>query len=325
MNVLFLSEQYFIGKVSDNTNMRTEYGWMKMLDAFHLPYTEIKSDSQYMSVLDTADFVIVIPSKKNPQFLAIGHVLKKMDKKFGIMQEGPNYLWQDWPVEFQIMYLGIIKELADIVFVHNEHDAMYFSGITNKPIVSLKTVFDDTIEYDFSSEKTNSVIIGGNMVSWYGGMNSYLSIRNLKVDSIVLPSMGRKQEKEEELLKQLDERIQYLPYMPVKSFIEEIAKHKLAIHLMPTAAAGSFSLNCALARTPCIGNIDDDTQRILFPDLAINVTDINKAKFLAKKLLEDQVFYDEVTTKALNNLNYFNLNKNRDAYVRVIQELSNAK
>lgn len=322
MNIVFLSEQGLIGKISDDfDNMRTEYGWMKMFDAFHLPYMELRPDSNYVSVLDTADFFILIPSKKNPQFLNAAHILKNKNKKFAIMQEGPNYLWQDWPIDFQIIYLGIIKELADIVFVHNEKDKHYFEGITNKPVIVLKTLYD---KYTFEPEtitRTNSVIIGGNMCSWYGGMNSYLTIRSFNWDKIVFPSMGRKQEKEEEILKALDKRVEYLPYIPVKNFIEKLTEYKIAIHLMPTAAAGSFSLNCAIAGIPCIGNKDDDTQRILFPDLSIDVTDIKKAKELVKKLTEDKIFYEKVVTTALNNLKLFSIEENKNNYLKLIEDI----
>jgi hypothetical protein len=68
---------------------------------------------------------------------------------------------------------------------------------------------------------------------------------------------------------------------------------KYAIHLMPTIAAGTFSLNCAYFGTPCIGNEKVDTQTICHPDLSVVLDDLEKARILANRLNEDQRFYKE--------------------------------
>jgi hypothetical protein len=49
---------------------------------------------------------------------------------------------------------------------------------------------------------------------------------------------------------------------------------------------------------PCIGDRRADTQSILFPDLAIDVFDNQKALELTLKLKHDLAFYNEVSTKA---------------------------
>lgn len=322
MNIVFLTEQNYLGKVdSDHPNMRTEYAWMNMLDAFHLPY-QLLQNEEYSSIVDTADFFIMIPSKKNPQFLQAAHILKSKNKKFGIMQEGPNYLWQDWSIDNQIIYLGIIKQLADIMFVHNEKDAVYFKGITSKPVVVLKTVANIPAKIN-PSQHRNAVLIGGNMCSWYGGMNSYLAVRNCGVKEFSVVSMGRKQDKEEDFMISLDNRIKYLSYMPVSDFLNVLSEHLFVVHLMPTVAAGSLSLNSAMVGVPCIGNKDDDTQRILFPDLSIDVTDVATARSLAERLATDQVFYQQVVTTALNNLNQFNIDNNKQFYLNTIEKVIN--
>lgn len=304
MNIVFISEQPFIGKVDDDfTNWRTEYVWFKMLDAFHISYEEIakQTESKYHSVIDTADLIILIPSKNNPQYLTITQFLK--NKKIGIMQEGPNTLWQDWPVAFQFYYLQTIKLTADIIFCHNEYDKKYFEGITTKPVIVLPTVHDIN-KYQTKAkpieEKDESCFIGGNLTRWYNGMTSYLLIKNNPYTRITFPTMGRKQPDEEEYMKKLDNRIEYLPYKIWAEFIDELTTHKYAIHLMPEIAAGSFSLNCAMLGIPCIGNIDDDTQRKCFPELSINVNDTKKATSLMNRLCTDSGFYKTCSEHAKN-------------------------
>ena len=70
-----------------------------------------------------------------------------------------------------------------------------------------------------------------------------------------------------------------------------LSTFKYAIHLMPTVAAGTFSLNCAYFGIPCIGNEKVDTQRLCHPDLSVDVDDVEKARKLAKRLKEDSTFY----------------------------------
>jgi len=60
---------------------------------------------------------------------------------------------------------------------------------------------------------------------------------------------------------------------------------------MPTSAAGTFNLNCAYFGIPCIGNIKVDTQNICYPDLSVDVDDIEKACMLAERLKKDKEFY----------------------------------
>ena len=62
--------------------------------------------------------------------------------------------------------------------------------------------------------------------------------------------------------------------------------------MMPTIAAGTFSLNCAYFGIPCIGNEKVDTQRLCHPDLSVDVEDVEAARKLAKQLKEDKDFYN---------------------------------
>jgi len=79
---------------------------------------------------------------------------------------------------------------------------------------------------------------------------------------------------------------------------------------MPTIAAGTFSLNCAYFGIPCIGNNKVDTQLICHPDLSVDVDDVEKARILAKRLKEDQEFYNKCSVTAKDNYNlHYNIEK----------------
>jgi hypothetical protein len=73
--------------------------------------------------------------------------------------------------------------------------------------------------------------------------------------------------------------------------------------MMPTIAAGTFSLNCAYLGIPCIGNMDIDTQSDLFPDLSILINNIGEAKKLMNKLYYDKDFYNKVSQHSIKTYN----------------------
>ena len=76
--------------------------------------------------------------------------------------------------------------------------------------------------------------------------------------------------------------------------------------MMPTIAAGTFAMNCAFLGVPCIGYENADTQRILHPELSVEMGDIKKARKLANKLKNDKNFFENCSKGCkLNYEEYF--------------------
>ena len=277
MKIAFFTEMGFDGKVPRNhTNMRTEFAWMCALDADHYNIQQ-RPYGDY-------DLGIVIIPKKNPDF-DINYLKSYGCKKVAVMQEGPNWYWQDYDLAKQVWYFNTLTS-ADVIFTHNESDRKYYQGLTNHIDVRVmpSLMIEDAIGQVQSVERKN-VIIGGNFVSWYGGFDSYSIARAITEDDVVFaPSMGRKQPLEEQLLT-------HLPYMNWKQWIHELNKFKFGVHLMRTHAAGTFALNCAYLGIPCIGYEGLDTQMICHPDCTVELGDLNSARQIALKLRNDEEFY----------------------------------
>ena len=94
--------------------------------------------------------------------------------------------------------------------------------------------------------------------------------------------------------------------------MKQLATFKYAVNMMPTVAAGTFSMNCAYFGIPCIGNEKVDTQNTLFPELAVDVEDVHSARHLALKLRTDKDFYEHNGHRAkylLENSFYYNSKK----------------
>ena len=277
MRIAFFTEMGFNGKVPrTHTNMRTEFAWMVAMNADHYNLKQIP-EQEY-------DLGIVINSKNHPEWVDV-EGLKTKCKQVGIMQEGPFWYFQDYPLANQIHYFNNLMS-ADIIYVHNEVDKDYYKGLTDHPDVRVlrSLMIEDPIGEITPAGERTGVMIGGNFKSWYGGFDSFMLAKSI-TDEIYSPQMGRRQEGEEQL------GITQLPYLEWNQWITELSKRKIGIHMMRTHAAGTFALNCSYLGIPCIGYEGLDTQRILHPELTVADGDLKSARKLIKKLHNDKDFY----------------------------------
>ena len=60
-------------------------------------------------------------------------------------------------------------------------------------------------------------------------------------------------------------------------------------------------MNCGYLGIPCIGYNRVDTQRKIFPKLSIDVDDLESARKLANRLVNDNNFYQECSQEAIEN------------------------
>tara|TARA_R110002153_G_scaffold23679_1_gene76334 strand:+ start:537 stop:1430 length:894 start_codon:yes stop_codon:yes gene_type:complete len=285
MEVAFFTEGNYQGKVSrDNLNMRTDLAWICSLEADHWNINQ--SPNQHY------DLGIVIIPKNNPQFDL--NKLKQYCSEIAVMQEGPNWYWQDYPLQQQIWYFNTIQE-ADFMFVHNKSDKKYYEGLTGKECKILPSLMIEDSIKDLPQVKRENIIIGGNFCSWYSGFDSYIIAQEAECP-IYIPSMGRKIEDEEQM-----SNLNHLPYMNWVEWIKTLNNFKYGVHLMRTHAAGTFALNCAYLGIPCIGYEGLNTQEKCHPDLTVKLGDLATAKKLLILLKTDQNFYNNCSNISQKN------------------------
>ena len=290
MKVAFFTEMGFVGKVSRNhRNMRTEFAWMCALNADHYNLQHHPNEMY--------DLGIVITPKNKPELVNLQHI-RQFCNKVGVMQEGPFWYFQDYPLPNQINYYNNLVS-ADIIFVHNEQDRQYYKGLTNHSDVRVLQSLMITDSLNISNSERSGVMVGGNFVSWYGGFDSFMLASSV-TDEIYSPKMGRAIEGEEQL------GIKQLPYLEWVDWIGELSKVKVGVHMMRTHAAGTFAMNCSYLGIPCIGYDNLDTQRILHPNLSVKDGDMETARKLIDRLWNDLDFYEEnrILTQELYNQHY---------------------
>ena len=290
--IAWFTEGGWQGKVTlDNPNMRNDVSTKYVLGAEHYPIFEIPKVLQHFGENHFDFGIVTLPKTNTEQLMKIDMMgdLKKLCKKTISMQEGPHWLFQDYTMEQQIWWYNALTEF-DMLFAHNLKDVRYYKGLTNKPVHKMPTLMlTERLGIQPSEQKTDSVIIGGNMVRWYGGFDSYVVAEEFGVP-ISAPSMGRKIDREDEM------DINHFPYMTWVEWIKNLGQFKYGVHLMPTHAAGTFTLNCAFHGIPCIGYQGLDTQEDLHPHLSVEDGDIETAKQYARELRDDEEFYNDCST-----------------------------
>jgi hypothetical protein len=311
MRVAFLTEMGFEGKIpSNHPNMRTEFAWMFALGADHYNIHHIDGVKDY-------DHVFIIFPKGRVFLSAEGNKmidginpatnllqsnfiqrLKEVNKKIYYVQEGPHWWFNEYELADQIQFYNMLTS-CDAILAHNESDISYYKGLvpTASVYVLPSLMIEETVE-DIKSEPENKVIIGGNFARWYGGFESFIVAQEFELPIWAQTSHVTRQGE--------DQLINQLPRMYWTDWIRQLSTFKYAVHLMPTVAAGTFSLNCAYLGIPCIGNEKVDTQRICHPDLAVDVDNVEEARKLARQL-KDPEYWKYCSTVAKEKYKLYNL------------------
>ena len=308
MKVAFLTEMGFNGTIpSNHPNMRTEFSWIHALNAVHYPLADYESVSNYDVVF------IIFPKGKlflsaegskiadgvNPASFHLDkplvQTLKRENTLVYYIQEGPHWWWNDYEVVDQIRFYNFLGS-TDGIFAHNESDVDYYKGLfPAKKVEFIRSLMIEELIKDIAPITEGKVLIGGNFARWYGGFESYMVASEFDV-----PIWGQ-----ESHAKRINEggldNMNHFPRMSWVDWMSEVSKFRYGVHLMPTVAAGTFSLNCGYFGIPVIGNEKVDTQRLIHPFTSIDVGNVKKARELANRLKTDTEFYEVCSNIAKDN------------------------
>jgi hypothetical protein len=309
--IAFLTEMGFVGKVPANhPNARTEFAWMNALDADHYNIHLFATDKNLVDY----DVVFIIFPKGKTFLTSEGSKLvdginsvsellnqpiveklkERGNKKIYYIQEGPHWWWNDYEVIDQIKFYNFLSQ-TDGIFAHNLSDSLYYKGMfPNKKVEIIHSLMIEDLIKDIQPQTENKVLIGGNFARWYGGFESYIIASQFQ-----LPIWGQESHAKRENEGALD-NLNHFPRMMWIDWMKEVSKFKYGVHLMPTVAAGTFSLNCAYFGIPVIGNEKVDTQRLLHPQLSVEVNDLESAMIIAE-MLKDPTFYKKKSEEARDN------------------------
>lgn len=291
MRIAFVTEMPFFGKLpKEFKDFRTVESWIYGFGAVNVPFNKLDK----VSSADFDLFIIIIP-KGHAEVCSI--ILEKLPmKQTVVLQEGPCYYFQDLPSEQVLVYEKLLRD-CKMILCHNERDCSYFRQF-NKTCLRLPTCCDTQLS--FKRDKRDKVALSfGSQCSWYNGQTSYRILKDSGFE-IVCPRMGRF--KKDEKLECDVKNIGVFDYMPWYTFMSAIRNVGLACHMMPTMAASSYAIICAMLSIPCICG-PSDIAKDLFPyTTTSDPYDYEMGSIMVKKLVGDKDFYDKVVDHAVRNV-----------------------
>lgn len=305
MNIKYsTSEMGFEGLFSSNyPYLRVLETQLLFLNAYHIPIPKIlntnqKYDGELLFNIGKGGF-----EKPYIKFLYEKHnnVVEQLKNKFDkvyIYQDGEIGWWNQVDVKLQVWWYNQLQS-SDGILVPNSTDVSFYKGLyPDKDIKVIRSVMtDEGLDKTKFKPKENRTIITGPLTREYNGFSQLLLAHNLDMP-IDIPPMGESRMPRDSWDMASNLGVNYLHYMSWTEWMYNLSRYKIGYMLSSATASGSFALNCAYLGIPCIGDKRADTQRILFPDLAVDVFDNKKALELTLKLKNDLVFYDEVSIKA---------------------------
>ena len=305
MNIKYsTSEMGFEGYFPVNyPNLRVLETQLLYLEAYHLPIQNILTENkQYESDLlyniGKGGFEKPYISHLYNNYHNVVSLLKEKFKRVYIYQDGEIGWWNQTDVKLQTWWYNQLSS-SDGILVPNSTDISFYKGLfPDKKIKVIRSVMtDEGLDKTKFKPKENRTIVTGPLTREYNGFSQLLLAHNLDMP-VDIPPMGESRMPKDSWEMAPNLGINYLQYMSWVDWMYNLSRYKVGYMMSAATASGSFALNCAYLGIPCIGDKRADTQSILFPDLAIDVFDNEKALKLTFKLKNDLDFYLEVSNKA---------------------------
>lgn len=227
------------------------------------------------------------------------------------------------PRDAQVRLVELLN-MADAVAVPNAETVPFFQALTCKPVgfIGLPFPLKRVREKLCPPVPKEEEIHLGSFMGSYWSRNGLANLATLS--KIGLPGAVDLQDPKEKKYVELFGKHIPLPsircYHSVSwdHYIVELNKSSLGVHMDFRLTWGRFPIDCAAVRMPCIAPQNLYTQKILFPRLCVPYHDIEQAAKLARKLLSDRAFYDEVMEYAESRLHLFDYEESKKRLLNLL-------
>ena len=205
---------------------------------------------------------------------------------------------------------------VDVICSMEEDKIPYYSAISNTPAVFVHVPIDDRMasgEFRFPIEKKSKHIL----VYADNNPNCPVTVfglaRRLKMPlkTVCIP------EQKLESVKQTFDLVIDGAYGKLGQYPFLRLLGSCLLNVYPTRWIGSSrqSISCAIAGTPCIGSDRSHTQRRLFPDLAVDIYDVQGMAQLIYNLSVDIHLYQYICNKAWSGVQFYNLENTKKRFL----------
>ena len=286
MKILYLTDLNYEGITKDfQMGPRPPMSWISGLESYHCSYTNLNKIPH-----NNFDIAILGCLHENVDLLNINIIdkVKKSAKKLLFQHDSDHrYFYRNNSLLRSYM-LNFIIVNVDGILIHNDLDKKYYETLYKKPCFYHKQLLLDVYDRLKLPTEKNGFLLGG-IEDRYGALDGYILLQDYTSHSIYHFSNNETQIPN---LNLIPNNFDYL------NFNQTLSQFKIALNLTPLAIGGSFPLQCAMVKTPCIGWNNSNPHKECFPDLVVDYGDFNGLRTILNKLLDDDEFYNYVIENA---------------------------
>lgn len=328
MNILYLTDINYIGKFPKDFSMgyRPVMSWVAAMDMTHCCFYrvhELDVNTQFdIAIISGINSTLLAPTEVNA-IPIIFNQLKKVAKKIVFHQEAFHRSFiADTCVynksENQVIEWYKMVSECDAILTHNDIDNEYFGSLFKKPsFVHPQLIIPVDLDQQVNFDKPDNFIMAGfdPKKDKSGSLDGYILLKEFLHPIYIfggnydLPN-----------LKCLEYTPDYI------NFNVKLSEFKIGTNLSYFPIGGSFPLQCAMVKVPCIGWGNANPLKDCFPDLVSEYPDFNKLRSIIKKLLTEKEFYIDVTEKGYENFHEkYSYNSYVDQATEIFETINNIK
>lgn len=214
------------------------------------------------------------------------------------------------PGELQVKFIELLN-IADAVGVTHEYDMPIIKALTRRPVGLLGVPFPlkrvrEELCPPVQKKQVIHVGCGTGKSFNRNGIVNIAALSEIGLPGVIDVWIPEDMEYVRMMKKYMPIPPVYFNYTPAwEDYISRLNHSFMGLHLDYRQIWGRFALDCAAVGMPCIAPDNFYTQKTLFPGLCVHSQDIEGAVQLAKKLLKNNNFYDQVTAYAESQLAFF--------------------
>jgi hypothetical protein len=249
-----------------------------------------------------------------PRWMDVLHRLKdETDVKVVLFQEAETAWPTTRPWDEQKSFIELLGKV-DLFLTHNHRDIEFWGRLRGgKSTSRWKTCLDigSIAQYAINPDRktTKPILFGSSYDQRANGLAGLIACRNLGYPLWHQNRSTGYEDRNREVPQLLGVKIQKeIPHCGWDPWAREIAGAYIAVHPMPAAAAGRDQIAFAALGIPCIGNMELDIQRELFPNLSIDIFDVNQIEQKAKYIINNSyIDYEFERNHAMRRVNSYGL------------------
>jgi hypothetical protein len=297
---------YYINDLGLPNGIETDFG-IQRLPFAHIqlyPWYSVRWDSISSEIKGDGNIVIIqTPVHDEEKKLKIALELSNNNHIF-VSQEGTIFDWFDWNANEQRLYIELLSKSKAFLY-HSEFDKKLMSVFIDN-FVQWNGCINISVDEPKKFGDGTYVSLPTPIKRYQRGMICH-KIASDVVKDIPIYSLEYNRPSGIHMLSFPDtyslDGISIHARMPHDEWMGFIYGSKFGIDIHREFSGGNCSLEYAALGVPLVGNINLDTQRDLFPDLSFDFMDYQSIKKSIHLLLNDCDFYEEVSRKALDNVN----------------------